>query len=123
MTAQEKQRIAVLRSQGESYKAISETLKISINSVKTFCRRCHLTGIRGEKDLKKPSEKNNLIDDENRGNTVNAETQTYAEKTGVPVPRTACKVKLVFSDTPDEGAIQDVLGMLINSRFRRGETV
>ena len=119
MTDQEKQRISVLRSQGESYKAISETLKISINSVKTFCRRGHLTGIRREKDLKKPSEKINLIDDENRGNTVTAEASEVIKNPDYSTSRKAYKVKLVFAETPDETAIPDVLEMLINSRLRR----
>lgn len=123
MTDREKQRVAILRSQGESYNAIAVALNVSVNSVKTFCRRSHLTGTRATETISEVSPSNDLIDVENRGNTVNAETLTYAEKAGVPAPRTACKVKLVFSDTPDEGAIQDVLGMLISSRFRRGKTV
>ena len=119
MTDQEKQRIAVLRSQGESYKAISEVLKVSVNTVKTFCRRGHLTGNRGEKDLKKPSEKINLIDDENRGNTVTAEASEVTKIPDYSTSRKAYKVKLVFAETPDENAIPDALEMLINSRLRQ----
>ena len=41
MTDLEKQRVAVLRSQGQSYGAIADALHVSVNSVKTFCRRNH----------------------------------------------------------------------------------
>ena len=47
MTDQEKQRIAVMRSAGESYKEIAKTLNLSLNTVQTFCRRNQLTGTRG----------------------------------------------------------------------------
>ena len=44
MTDLEKQKVAVLRSQGQSYGAIADALHVSVNSVKTFCRRSHLSG-------------------------------------------------------------------------------
>jgi endogenous inhibitor of DNA gyrase (YacG/DUF329 family) len=39
MTDLEKERIAVLRSRGESYARIAETLGISENTIKSYCRR------------------------------------------------------------------------------------
>ena len=58
MTDQEKQRIAVMRSVGESYKEIAKTLNLSLNTVQTFCRRNMLTGKRagssGPEDLSMP---------------------------------------------------------------------
>lgn len=36
MTDQEKQRIAVMRSTGKSYKEIAKTLKLSLNTVQTL---------------------------------------------------------------------------------------
>ena len=62
MTDLEKQKVAVLRSQGQSYGAIADALHVSVNSVKTFCRRSHLSG-------SKPAEillENNLTESENR---------------------------------------------------------
>ena len=37
--------IAVMRSAGESYKAIAKALNLSLNTVQTFCRRNQLTGM------------------------------------------------------------------------------
>lgn len=39
MTALQKERIALLRSQGDSYARIADTLGISENTVKSYCRR------------------------------------------------------------------------------------
>ena len=39
MTDKQKEQIRKLRSKGASYTAISKKLKISANSVKSFCRR------------------------------------------------------------------------------------
>ncbi len=41
MTDLEKQKVAVLRSQGQSYGSIANALHVPVNSVKTFCRRSH----------------------------------------------------------------------------------
>ena len=42
MTDTQKQQIAVLRGKGESFTAISVALDISINTVKSYCRRNNL---------------------------------------------------------------------------------
>ena len=123
MTDWEKQRTPVLRSQGESYNAIAAALNVSVNSIKTFCRRNHLTSARVKDNLSAVSPPIDLIDNKNRGNTVNAETQTNVVNKAVSASQTACSVKLVFAENPDENAIQDVLGMLISSRFRREQNI
>lgn len=46
MTEQQKKQIAVYREQGLSYTVISNTMGISINSVKTYCKRHGLGGVR-----------------------------------------------------------------------------
>lgn len=46
MTDQEKQQIAIYRNQGLSYTAISNTMAISVNSIKTYCKRNGLGGVR-----------------------------------------------------------------------------
>ena len=51
MTDLEKQKVAVLRSQGQSYGAIADALHVSVNSVKTFCRRSHLSGSKPAESL------------------------------------------------------------------------
>lgn len=43
MTNEQKKRIGELRSTGTSYAKIGETLGISGNTVKTYCRRNHIT--------------------------------------------------------------------------------
>lgn len=120
MTDHEKQRIAIMRSQGESYNSIAAALNIPVNSVKSFCRRSHLTGNRTEETISVVSPENDLIDGGNRGNTVNAKTPEKPVNTGVTAPRKPYRVKLTFADTPDEDAIPDVLGILISSMSRRG---
>lgn len=46
MTEQEKQQIAVYRNQGLSYAAISTEMEISVNSIKSYCKRNGLGGVR-----------------------------------------------------------------------------
>ena len=46
MTDKEKNQIAVYREQGLSYTKISKKMDLSINSIKTYCKRHGLGGIR-----------------------------------------------------------------------------
>ena len=62
MTDLEKQKVAVLRSQGQSYGAIADALHVPVNSVKTFCRRSHLSSSKPAESLPE----NNLTESENR---------------------------------------------------------
>ncbi len=115
MTDREKQRIAIMRSRGESYNAIAAALNVSVNSVKTFCRRSHFSGARAAESLPE----NDLTESENRVITTVTETPKPLKKTGVSPSHPACRVKLTFSEEGDENAIPDVLGMLMNSRCRQ----
>jgi hypothetical protein len=119
MTSQEKQWIAVMRSDGMSYKAIATELNIPVNSVKTFCRRNSLGGVRAIENLSDEPEQNGLIDIENRGNSSAAVGRESPESARTPVSQQA-KVRLVFADTSDDDAITDVLGMLMRSHYRQG---
>jgi hypothetical protein len=112
MTDLEKQKVAVLRSQGQSYGAIADALHVSVNSVKTFCRRSHLSGARVAESLPE----NDLTEGENRVITTVTETPV---KAGASPLHPTCRVKLTFSENGDENAIPDVLGMLMNSRCRQ----
>lgn len=44
MTVQEKTEISTLRSQGLGYKKIGQLLGISVDTIKTFCRRNNISG-------------------------------------------------------------------------------
>lgn len=46
MTDKEKNQIAVYREQGLSYTKISKKMDLSINSIKTYCKRHGLGGVR-----------------------------------------------------------------------------
>ena len=46
MTDKEKNKIAIYRNQGMSYTQISKKMDLSINAVKTYCKRHGLGGIR-----------------------------------------------------------------------------
>ena len=46
MTPQEKQQITVMRNSGKSYNTTVRELNITVNSIKPFCRRNHLGGVR-----------------------------------------------------------------------------
>ena len=120
MTDQEKQRIAVMRSVGESYKEIAKTLNLSLNTVQTFCRRNLLTGKRagssGPEDLSINPAVNGLLSVSNDGNTNANKTSVNLENTGVSRRQPTVKVKLEFADEPDETAIRDVLRMLMEGR-------
>ena len=120
MTDQEKQRIAVMRSVGESYKEIAKTLNLSLNTVQTFCRRNMLTGKRAGsfslEDLSINPAVNGLLSVSNDGNTNANKTSVNLENTGVSRRQPTVEVKLEFADEPDETAIRDVLRMLMEGR-------
>ena len=46
MTDNQKEIIQIYRENGMSYKKIADTLSVSINTVKTFCKRNGLGGVR-----------------------------------------------------------------------------
>ena len=46
MTEKEKKQVAMYRELGFSYSAISKAMEISVNSIKTYCKRNGLGGIR-----------------------------------------------------------------------------
>lgn len=121
MTDQEKQRIAVMRSAGESYKEIAKTLNLSLNTVQTFCRRNKLTGTRGgaaaPKDLSATPATDGLLSAMKGGNSTAGETPEKLENTGVSRKQPAFKVKLEFADADDESAVPDVLRMLMEGRW------
>lgn len=121
MTDHEKQRIAVMRSAGESYKTIARELNLSLNTVQTFCRRNQLTGTRAggytPVNLVVTPATDGLLSAPKGGNTSAGETPRKLENTGVSKKQPAFKVKLEFADDTDEAAIPDVLRMLMEGRW------
>ncbi len=117
MTDQEKQRIAVMRSLGESYNEIAGKLNLSVNTVKTFCRRNQLTGVRAAittpEDLSPASTTQSLISGADGGNSTDAKKPEIVEKTGVSRRRQAFTVRLEFAEQDDESAVSDVIQMLM----------
>ena len=120
MTDLEKQRIAVMRSAGESYKAIAKALNLSLNTVQTFCRRNQLTGMRAggsaPEDLSTTPATDGLIPATKGGNSTATEAPERLEKTGVSRKQPAFKVKLEFADKADETVVPDILRMLMERR-------
>ena len=102
MTDQEKQRIAVMRSLGESYNEIAEKLNLSVNTVKTFCRRNQLM----------PATQS-LISGADGGNSTDAEEPENVGKPGDSRKRQTFTVKLEFAEHDDETAVSDIIQMLI----------
>lgn len=121
MTDHEKQRITVMRSVGESYKEIADKLKLSVNTVKTFCRRNQLTGVRaGEndpEDLSATFHTNDLLPSAKGGNsTATAVVAEPVENTGVSRKQPTVRVTLEFADEADETAVPDIQRMLMEGR-------
>ena len=82
MTDLEQRKIIVLRSEGKSYNAIAGEMNLSVNTVKTFCRRNRLGGTRGiEKESEKAPEID-LLSQKNRGNTTDTDKPESLENTG-----------------------------------------
>ncbi len=117
MTGQEKQRIAVMRSLGESYNSIAGELNLSVNTVKTFCRRNQLTGIRAAvsepEDLSSMPATHSLISGTDDGNSADIEKPVSVEKPGDSRKRQTFTVKLEFAEHDDETAVSDIIQMLM----------
>ena len=117
MTDQEKQRIAVMRSLGESYNEIAVKLNLSVNTVKTFCRRNQLTGVRATfsvpEDLSATPSTQSLISGADGGNSTDAEEPENVGKPGNSRKRQTFTVKLEFAEHDDETAVSDIIQMLI----------
>lgn len=119
MTNQEKARIIEMRSNGEGYNAIAETLKLSINTVKTFCRRNNLTGMRAvpvhREDLSSPSDTDRLMSGEKGGNSTAARKPSPLGNTGVSADQQPCRVTISFAEESKGNVLTDVLGMLMQA--------
>ena len=119
MTAEQREQIAAMRNSGEGYTSIAAKLNLSVNTIKTFCKRNHLGGVRAIENLSIKTGDIDLIDTGNRGNSTTTAEQDTKTKDGAAHHRPVCKVKRVFPEEADSTAIDDVLGMLMRSSQQR----
>ena len=106
MTEREKETLLILHNQGESYKAIAETLNMSINTVKTVCRRYRIATEQAaakEKEqaaAKKPARSSSLaLKPRQSGRSPGSE----------PI---VCKVTVSYAETDSKNYVRDVLSIL-----------
>ena len=124
MTVEQKQCIIQMRKQHLGYMTIAKELAVSINTVKSFCRRNRLSGEGADSGTEPAiiSERNpqiDLINPQNRGNSGRAKSAESLEKTGLSGCQPVCEATISFAEHPDETAMKDVLALLMNADYRR----
>ena len=124
MTENQKRRITLMRQNHVGYAAIANELKLSLSTVKTFCRRNNLQA----GDLASDTEPRNisasspdidLISAENRVNSTTAKQPRVLDNTGLSGDQPVCEVTVSYADEPDLGAVADVLTLLTNAHYGR----
>jgi len=60
MTDTQKQQIAIMRDKGKSFTAISAALDMSVNTIKSYCRRNNLCTVSPETIIPQPTAPDNL---------------------------------------------------------------
>ena len=124
MTEAQKKRIAKLRQQGLGYTTIASELRLSVSTVKSFCRRNKLQA----EDLEHDTQRENLpetphaidlISSESRGNTMTAKQPRVLVNTGVSGDQPICEVTVSYADEPDLGAVADVMDLLMHANYNR----
>ena len=124
MTDYQKKRITLMRKQNIGYAMIAKELKISLGSVKQFCRRNGLqsgdleTDTQPENISETPPDVD-LISDGNRVNSTTANRPRVLEKPGILDDQPVCDITVSYADEPDAAAVADVLTMLTNAHYGR----
>ena len=124
MTDYQKMRITRMRKQGIGYTIIAKELRLSLGSIKAFCRRNDLqssdllSSIQDESIVETSSE-NDLISSGNRGNSTTAKQQRTFASTDASSDHPVCEVTVSYSDEPDPGVIADVLELLTHANYGR----
>ena len=124
MTDYQKKRITLMRKQNIGYAMIAKELKISLGSVKQFCRRNGLQSgdLDTDTQLANISETPptvDLISDGNRVNSTTANRPRALEKPGILDSQPVCEITVSYADEPDDAVVADVLTMLTNAHYGR----
>lgn len=124
MTENQKRRITLMRQNHVGYAAIANELKLSLSTVKTFCRRNNLQA--GDlasdtqpENISASSPENDLISAGSRGNSTTAKQPRFIENTAFSGNQPVCEVTVSYADEPDLGAVADVLTLLTNAHYGR----
>ena len=124
MTENQKRRITLMRQQHIGYSAIATELRLSLSTVKAYCRR---NGLQAG-DLPSDTQPENkaeaspdidLIMSENRGNSTTVKRPRSLVNTGASGDQPICEVTVSYADEPDEAAVADVLTLLTNASYGR----
>ena len=122
MTDAQKKMIAKMRGLGAGYTEVAKQLDLPVGTIKTYCRRNGLTGDRRDTQRQKKSrntQKNDLIDVGNRGNSTATDQPESLENTKVLPPRPTCEITISFANDPDETAVADVMRMLQTADYSK----
>ena len=124
MTDYQKKRITLMRKQNIGYAMIAKELKISLGSVKQFCRRNGLQSGDLDTDTQPANISEtlptvDLISDGNRVNSTTANRPRVLEKPGILDGQPVCDITVSYTDEPDAAAVADVLTMLTNAHYGR----
>ncbi len=116
MTDQEKRAISAMRKKGKGYSDIAKQLDIPLNTVKTFCRRNNLTGVKRIRSLSKSDHTNNLIDTNARGNRSDGDGISRSASSRKESP---CRVTVSFAEESKGNILAEVLGLLMQESFSK----
>ena len=124
MTENQKRRIILMRKNHIGYVAIANELKLSLSTVKSFCRRNSLQSTDIETDtqpenISVSSQKVDLIRADSRVNSTTAKQPRALENTGLSDSQPICEVTVSYVDEPDLGAVADVLDLLTHANYGR----
>ena len=115
MTENQKRRIILMRKNHIGYAAIANELKLSLSTVKSFCRRNSLQ----PENISVSSQKVDLIRADSRVNSTTAKQPRALENTGLSEDSPVCEVTVSYADEPDLGAVADVLDLLTHANYGR----
>ena len=124
MTENQKRRIILMRKNHIGYAAIANELKLSLSTVKSFCRRNSLQSSDIDTDtqpenISVSSQKVDLIRADSRVNSTTAKQPRALENTELSDGQPICEVTVSYADEPDLGAVADVLDLLTHANYGR----
>ena len=124
MTENQKRRIILMRKNHIGYAAIANELKLSLSTVKSFCRRNSLQSSDIETDtqpenISVSSQKVDLIRADSRVNSTTAKQPRALENTELSDGQPICEVTVSYADEPDLCAVADVLDLLTHANYGR----